>query len=91
MKAKKYLIAATTVFAAIAGITQDVGPVQNVNNTQTQEKQLPESINSVQTREIKRNDFGGLDFSYDRGLSPKEFGQYLQQNGLQKWNKKKVI
>lgn len=42
-------------------------------------------------REIVPNGYGGLSFSsYDGGHSPKEFGEYLQRNGLQKWNRKKV-
>ena len=87
---KKVLTAAAVAIASLAQ-TNDVNA-----NVQTQQKQIVQDKQGnkkevAQTREIKVDPLTGGLYSgfYDRGRSPKEYGQWLQSTGRQKWNKKK--
>lgn len=77
---------------SMAGATQAAIPVQQNDKQQTvqQAKDVNNQRKVIQSKEIKVDPMtGGLDFGfYDRGRSPKEYGQFLQSRGLQKWNKK---
>lgn len=99
MKKKPFSLrsAATALALAVAGLTQAApAPLEKANNngptpvnqSSRQEKQTP--VKPVrQNREILPDGLGGLDFGYyDRGHSPKEYGQYLQATHKQKWSKR---
>lgn len=70
--------------AQTAQVTESAGSSTVITTKATEEKKQVR-----QTRAVIPNPFGGLDFGYyDRGLSPKEFGMWLQSTGRQKWSKK---
>lgn len=68
-----------------------MAPVQAatpVEITQNNKQELPKPTRETK-RKILPNGFGGVDIPFiDHGNSPKEYGQYLQRIGKQKWVKK---
>ena len=84
----KNLALAALSLAAVADAAVPTTPTQS-KTEQRSEKKLP-TKQIKQTKEIKFNGYGGIEYTpFDGGISPKMFGQYLQQIGKQKWNKKK--
>ena len=88
------------ILTALAGLVLGFGGAVQLNATApapvrtvitvNADKEAPPKQRIKQTREIGLDGTGGLDFPfYDRGRSPKEYGQYLQATRRQKWNKKK--
>lgn len=88
---------AVAIAAMLGASTQATMPATSVNadksaqqTEQTQQKQTTRQIASKPVSRIVPNGYGGVDIdfgSYSR--SPKEYGQYLQAIGKQKWNRKK--
>ena len=79
--------------AAIAGMAAMCGAsIQTSAQTTTQERQaaiLPESIEIENTTVPEPGPSLGYCKSNYYGCSPKEYGQYLQRVGRQRWVKKK--
>lgn len=70
---------------AIAQIVN--APVMSHEST----KNTPSKPNQVNQREILPDGVGGIQNSFwDFGTSPKEYGQFLQSTGRQKWTKSKT-
>lgn len=89
-KSKVSILAAAAL--ALGGIAQaaPTGAVDKQSNTIVQKVNQSEQGRVRQSRELRLDGTGGIDFPfYDRGRSPKEYGQWLQANGLQKWSKRK--
>ena len=81
---------------SMAGVAQAApttfAPTENKQTVTPQAKDTNNRRKVVQSRALEVNPYtGGLDnmLFYDRGRSPKEYGQYLQSKGLQKWNKRR--
>jgi len=85
--------------AALAMMTASLGmaSVPNVSTVQTGQsktirvndavEKIPQTVR--QGKPTALNPSGGGSFTYiDAGLSPKEYGQFLQRTGRQKWIKR---
>ena len=63
----------------------------NVKTIQLQDKSDKPTQNVRQEKEIKLDGTGGIEhYSFDSGMPPKLYGQWLQQTGRQKWTKSKT-
>lgn len=63
-------------------------PVEQQAPTQ-QKQELPKQT-AENRKQILPDGTGGLMFQHpDHGISPKDYGQYLQSTGRQKWSKKR--
>lgn len=78
---------------AFAGAVQAAPTIntQDKTNVVIQEKVPDQNNRRVrQNRELPPDGMGGISFPfYDTGRSPKEYGQWLQATGRQKWVKKR--
>jgi len=82
------LAAAALAFGGLAQATP-VSSIDKQGNTITQKVNQPEQKRVRQSRELPPDGMGGIDFPfYDRGRSPKEYGQWLQATDRQKWTKR---
>lgn len=94
MKRKFSSLAALAVLMA-GGSTQAVQPIQSAQTEKTTTVQAPAKVVSerktiVNNREILPDGSGGLIMpNYYFARTPKEYGQWLQANGRQKWTKSK--
>lgn len=62
----------------------------NVKTIQLQDKSDKLTQNVRQEKGIKLDVTGGIEhYSFDSGMPPKLYGQYLQRIGRQKWTKSK--
>lgn len=90
---KSKLKTAAILAASLMGIggAVQMAPVQAatpIEISQNTKQELPKPTRETR-RQILPNGFGGVDIPFiDHGLSPKEYGQYLQATGKQKWIKK---
>ena len=90
------LVAAALAFAGIGGggLTQNHASAQKTsvkanNNKNIEKGNISEQLSNEQSIPYSRGYDFGSDFSVPKySCSPKEYGQYLQRTGRQKWVKK---
>jgi len=88
MKKRRLGMAALALLAGGLGqMTPTALNAKTIEVTQQAKQELPKQTRETR-RQILPDGFGGLDFPLiDHGRSPKEYGQWLQAKGKQKWSK----
>lgn len=84
---KNYRALAAIAALALGGVSQ-AAPVKVSETQKLSDKQEIVVQKKKQTKEISFDGFGGIvNSNYFAGTPPKQYGQYLQRIGRQKWTK----